>query len=468
VNSAALPDATATGGQRVTGQHRGRDIRARLEELLAAIDAGTLAPVKRLLSSLSPVDVAYLLESSPPRARHIVWELIGAEQQGEVLQELGHEVMGEFLEQMDTEAVRSLMEGLEPDDVADILQQLPGRIMQEVLGSMDAQDRRRVERVLPFEEDSAGGLMNTDTITVRPKHTIDVVLRYLRRLGELPDTTDTIFVVNRNDDFLGILPIGRLLVCDPEFTVREIMRTDVQPIFVGTSAREVASLFRRHDLVSAPVVDAQGKLLGRITIDDVVDVIVDDAEHSFMSMAGLVEDEDTFAPILKASPRRAVWLGVNLLTAFVASAVINIFEQTIDKVVALAVLMPIVASMGGVAGSQTLTVVVRGMALGQIGRSNARWLLNRELAVAALNGMTWALVCAAAASLWFRDYVIGACIAAAMVINLLAAALAGVAIPMMMRSMRIDPALAGSVVLTTITDAVGFLSFLGLATVFYA
>ena len=443
-------------------------IRLRLEELRAAIDAGTLAPAKRLLNHLSAVDVAHLLESSPPRARHVLWQLIDAEQEGEVLQELGDDVKGALLEQMDATDVLALMEHLEPDDVADILQQLPGRIMQDVLRGMDAQDRRRVERVLSFEEDSAGGLMNTDTITVRPRHTVDVVLRYLRRLGEIPHATDALFVVSRNDHFLGLLPVAKLLVCDPELTVREIMQTDVDPITVDMPAREVAKLFRRHDWVSAAVVDAEGKLAGRITIDDVVDVIVEDADHSFMGMAGLGEDEDTFAPVLKATPRRAIWLGINLLTAFIASSVINLFEQTIDKVVALAVLMPIVASMGGVAGSQTLTVVVRGMALGHIERSNAGWLLNRELVLAGLNGMLWALVCAAAAVLWFGDYLIGLCIAAAMLINLLAAAAAGVLLPMLMRSLRIDPALAGSVVLTTITDAVGFLSFLGLATLFYA
>jgi magnesium transporter len=452
----------------VTQSSKRSDIRQRLEELLAAIDAGTLAPVKRMLAHHSPEDVAYLLESSPPRARQILWQLIEADQEGEVLQELGAEVASEFLEQMDTDDMLALMEHLEPDDVADILQQLPDRLLQDVLGAMDAQDRRRLERVLSFEEDTAGGLMNTDTITVRPKHTVDVVLRYLRRLGAIPDTTDAIFVVSRSDDFLGILPLAKLLVCDPDCTVREVMLTDVLPIDVGKAAREVATLFQRHDWVSAPVVDADGKLLGRITIDDVVDVIVEEADHSLMSMAGLGEDEDTFAPVLKATPRRAIWLGINLVTAFTASGVINLFEHTIDKVVALAVLMPIVASMGGVAGSQTLTVVVRGMALGQIGRNNARWLLNRELALGALNGMLWALVCAAAATLWFGDVLIGVCIAAAMLINLLAAALSGVMLPMLLSRMRVDPALAGSVVLTTITDAVGFLSFLGLATLFYA
>lgn len=443
------------------------DIRRRLEELLAAIDAGTLSHVRRVLSHLGAVEVAHLLESSPPRARHILWQLIEPEQEGEVLQELGDDVMGALLEQMDADDVVALMEHLEPDDVADILQKLPGRILQDVLRGMDEHDRRRVERVLPYEEDTAGGLMNTDTITVRPRHTVDVVLRYLRRLGEIPPATDAIFVVSRGDDFLGQLPVSKLLVCDPELTVRELMQTGVEPIAIDTPAHEVARLFRRHDWVSAAVVDGNGKLVGRITIDDVVDVIVEDADHSLMSMAGLAEDEDTFAPLLKAAPRRAIWLGINLATAFIASSVIGLFEGTIDRVVALAVLMPIVASMGGVAGSQTLTVVVRGMALGHIARSNASWLLSRELALATLNGMLWALVCAGAAVLWFRDPLIGVCIAAALLVNLLAAAAAGVLLPMLMRSLRIDPALAGSVVLTTITDAVGFLSFLGLATLFY-
>lgn len=441
------------------------DIRVRLDELLAAIDAGTLAPVKRLLSHLRAVDVAHLLESSPPRARHILWQLIDAEQEGEVLQELGDDVKGALLEQMDADEVLSLMEELEPDDVADILQQLPGRIMQDVLRGMDAQDRRRVERVLSFGEDSAGGLMNTDTITVRPRHTIDVVLRYLRRLGEIPHATDAIFVVSRNDHFLGLLPVSRLLVCDPELTVREIMQTDVDPIAVDTPAREVATLFRRHDWVSAAVVDADGKLAGRITIDDVVDVIVEDADHSFMGMAGLGEDEDTFAPLLKATPRRAIWLGINLLTAFIASSVINLFEQTIDKVVALAVLMPIVASMGGIAGSQTLTLVIRGLALKQVQKGNIRILLNREVGVSILNGLLWALVVAALAVVWFGDWGIGGVIAAAILLNLLCAALAGLAIPLILERMGIDPALAGSVILTTVTDVVGFFAFLGLATV---
>jgi len=369
---------------------------------------------------------------------------------------------------MDAEEVVAATEGLEPDDVADILQRLPEKVLQEVLRAMDHQDRARVERVLEYPEHTAGGLMNTDTITVRARHTADVVMRYLRRHTEIPEMTDNLIVVNRADKFLGVLPLRKLLVTDPSTTVREIMETGVEPIPATMRDLEVAQLFERHDWVSAPVVNDQGKLLGRITIDDVVDVIRDDAEHSLMSMAGLDEEADTFAPLFKTTPRRAIWLGINLLTAFIASSVINLFQGTIDKVVALAVLMPIVASMGGVAGTQTLTVMVRGMALGQIGPSNQMWLVNREFLVGLLNGLVWACVVAIAASVWFSDWTIGAIIAAAMVINLVTAGLAGSTLPLLLKRMDIDPALAGSVVLTTVTDVVGFLSFLGLATLFYA
>jgi magnesium transporter len=310
--------------------------------------------------------------------------------------------------------------------------------------------------------------MNTDTITVRPDLTMDVVLRYLRRHEEIPEVTDNLFVVNRNDTFLGTLPIRKVLTSSPNITVREVMITDVKAIPATLPDSEVAHLFERHDWVSAPVVDDANKLLGRITIDDVVDVIIEDADHSLLGLAGLSDEEETFTSIRRSAPRRAIWLGINLLTAILASAVINIFEGTIDKIVALAVLMPIVASMGGVAGSQTLTVVVRGLALGQVSRSNLRWLMSKEFGVGCINSMIWALVMGVIASYWFGDYTIGMIIAAAMAINLLTAALAGALLPVILKTIRIDPALAGSVALTTVTDVVGFLSFLGLATLFYA
>ena len=439
-----------------------------LDKLSRALDSGTFVDVRRMLNGLAPADVAHLLESSPPKFRHILWQMVDIEHEGEVLGELGDELQAHFLEDMDAAEVALMTEGLEDDDIADILQQLPGHVTQEVLNAMDQQDRARLERVMHYPEDVAGGLMNTDTITIRARLTLDVVLRYLRRHDEIPEMTDSLIVVNRSDQFIGLLPLRTLLVSDPATTVREMMDTDVEPIPVNMPDTEVARLFERNDWVSAPVVDEQGKLMGRITIDDVVDVIREDADRSLMSMAGLDEDADTFAPAMRAAPRRAVWLGINLITAFIAAAVINVFQGTIEKVVALAVLMPIVASMGGIAGTQTLTLMIRGIAMGQVSKNNQFWLLNREITVGFLNGVLWAAVVAITASLWFNDWNIGLIIAAAMMINLLTAALTGAALPLIMSRVNIDPALAGGVVLTTVTDVVGFVSFLGLATWFYA
>ncbi len=439
-----------------------------LDRLSAALESGTFLDVRRMLNGLPPADVAHLLESSPPKYRHILWQMVEVEEEGEVLGELSDELQAHFLSDMGAAEVAMITEGLADDDIADILQQVPVRITREVLTAMDHQDRARLEQVMHYPDDVAGGLMSTDTITIRARLTLDVVLRYLRRHVEIPEMTDNLIVVNRSDQFIGLLPLRTLLVSDPAVSVREMMQTDVEPIPVNMSDTDVARLFERNDWVSAPVVDDNGRLLGRITIDDVVDVIREDADHSFMSMAGLDEEEDTFAPVSRAAPRRAVWLGINLATAFIASSVINLFQDTIEKVVALAVLMPIVASMGGIAGTQTLTVLIRGIAMGQVGRNNQLWLINRELIIGALNGVLWAAVVAVAASLWFEDWHIGLIIAAAMMINLVVAALTGALLPLLMTRLKIDPALAGGVVLTTVTDVVGFVSFLGLATLFYA
>jgi len=442
--------------------------RSQLDKLNEALDSGEFQRIRFTLNhTLRPVEVAHLLEKSPPRERQILWSLVDKDIEGEVVQHLGDDVQAEILSRMDAAEVLALTEGLDTDDMADVLQQLPDTVMHELLRIMDKQNRSRLEEVLSFPEDTAGGLMNTDTVTVRPDITVEAVLRYIRRHDEIPDMTDSLFVVSRKDAFIGLLPLTRLLVSQPDITVREIMDTDTDPITAAMEDTEVAMLFEQHDLVSAPVVDDEGKLLGRITIDDVVDVIREDADHSLMSMAGLDEDEDTFAPIMKTTRRRAVWLGINLITAFIASAVIGIFEDTLDKVVALAVLMPIVASMGGIAGSQTLTLVIRGQALGHVERSNAGWLLNREVIVGLLNGLLWALIVAAVAVVWFQDINIGLIIAMAIVINLVAGTVAGTLLPLILKSMNIDPALAGSVLLTTITDVVGFFAFLGLATIFY-
>ena len=437
-----------------------------LTKLGSAIDSVTLNQVRHILNNLSPPDVAHQLETAPPKSRRILWELVDPEISGEVIHELSDEIKLEFLGEMDSAEVATLTEGLNVDDVVDILQQLPDRVIPEVLQAMSAQDRQRVESVLTYDEDTAGGLMDTEVITVRPDISVDVVLRYLRRFEELPEITDNLFVVTRNDDFLGNLTLGKLLVSSPTTTVREVMNTEIRAIHVDLTDSQVAQLFQRHDLVSAPVVDDSGHLLGRITIDDVVDVIVEDADHSLLAMAGLSDTEDTFSSIAKTTPRRAVWLGVNLLTAIFASTAISLFEDALDKVVALAILMPIVASMGGVAGSQTLTVVIRGMALGQIERSNLNWLLSKEFAVGALNGLLNALVAGSVVSLWFQDATLALIIGLAMAINLMAAALSGTLLPIILRFINIDPALAGTVILTTITDVVGFISFLGLATIF--
>ena len=421
-----------------------------------------------MLNGLLPADVAHLLESSPPKFRHILWQMVEVDREGEILSEMGDDLRAQFLGQMDATEVAQLTEGLADDDIADILQQLPGHVTREVLTVMDQQDRARLERVMHYPEDVAGGLMNTDTITIRARLTLDVVLRYLRRHTEIPEMTDNLIVVNRSDQFIGLLSLRTLLVSDPAASVREMMLTDVEPIPVNMIDKEVARLFESNDWVSAPVVDDNGTLLGRITIDDVVDVIREDTDRSLMSMAGLDEDADTFAPLMHAAPRRAIWLGINLVTAFIAASVINLFQGTIKEFVFLAVLMPIVASMGGIAGTQTLTLVVRGIALGQVVKNNQAWLINRELVIGLMNGILWAVVVAIAASIWFEQWKIGLIIAAAMVINLVTAALAGAVLPLLMARAKIDPALAGGVVLTTITDVVGFVSFLGLATLLYA
>lgn len=441
---------------------------ARIHSLNEALDSGAISQVKRILNQgLAPADIAHLLESSPPKIRSVLWELLDKELEGEVLQDLPDEVRAFFINRMSAQELVEVTADLDTDDQADLLQQLPQRVIQQVLRSMDDQHRQRVESVLSYPEDSAGGLMNTDTVTVRPDITLDVVYRYLRRHRKLPEMTDNLLVINRRDEFIGLLAINKLLVSDPNATVREVMTTDIQAIPADMAENEVAKLFERHDWVSSPVVDESGKLLGRITIDDVVDVIRDESEHSLLSMAGLDEDEDTFAPAMKTSRRRAVWLGINLITALLASFVIGIFQPAIEKVVALAVLMPIVASMGGVAGSQVLTLVIRGMAVGHIGSSNVGWLVNREFVVGMLNGLLWAVVIGLITYVWFWDISISLIIAGAIVINLVVAVLSGTVLPLVLNRMNIDPSLAGSVILTTITDVVGFMSFLGLATIFY-
>ena len=435
--------------------------------LSQAIDSGSLYQIRQMIKTLPTAGIAHLIESSPPKTRSVLWQLIDKDSEGEVIQYLNEDLQSDILRELNAEQVAELTEGLETDDLADILQQLPQQVTSQVLQAMGQQDRHRVETVLSYDEDTAGGLMNTDTITVRRSHTVELVLRYLRRHESIPEMTDNILVVNRDDELLGILPLREVLVSDPNTLVREVMREDIEAIPVDMEATQIAQLFEQHDWVSAPVVDNNEKLLGRITIDDVVDVIRDSAEHSLMSMAGLDEEDDTFAPIIKTAKRRALWLGVNLMTAVLASIVIYLFQDTIEQVVYLAVLMPIVSNMGGVAGTQTLTLVIRSLALGHISPSNSRWLLTRELGVAVLNGALWAFVISLIAFMWYRDLLLSYIIASAMLINLVTAALAGAYLPLFLKRIKIDPALAGSVALTTVTDSIGFFAFLGLAQIFY-
>jgi len=437
-----------------------------LRLLAGNLDSGALSQIKRQVNELHPAEIANLLESLPLQHRRIVWELTNPELAGDILVEVNDEVRQGLIEHTDEKDLITAAVSLETDDLADIFEDLPQAVLHQVVRSMSNQDRRRLQSVMSYDEDSAGGLMNPDVVTIRPNVDLDVVLRYLRQRGELPANTDKLFVVDREDRYLGILNISDLLTQSKKESVSRVMLTDQKALSPTLSANEVALFFEDYNLLSAPVVDEKNHLLGRITVDDVVDVIRDEADRSILNLAGLDEDDDMFAPVTRSAKRRAVWLGINLFTAFLASWVIGLFAATIEQIVALAVLMPIVASMGGIAGSQTLMLVIRGIALNQIGKSNSRWLLWKELAVGGLNGLLWASVVAVITGLWFQNQALGLLIGAALVINLIGAALAGATIPLTLKRLNIDPAIAGGVILTTVTDVIGFFSFLGLATLF--
>jgi len=433
-----------------------------LQLLREKLGAEGLSSATMLIGSLHPSEVARLLESLPLQERAVVWEMVSPDDEGDVLVEVNETVRDDLISGMETDRLVAATEGMELDDLADLVGDLPEALTQEVLRSLGHQDRERLDHVLAYDEDSAGGLMNVDIVTVRPDVTLSVVMRYLHARGDIPDGTDSIYVVNRNNEYFGSLYLSRLLTLDPDQSVAEAMSTYIQPIPAHTPSEEVVWEFENRDLLSAPVVDDLNRVVGRITVDDVVDVIRDEAEHSLMSAAGLDEEDDMFAPVVQSAKRRALWLGVNLATAFLAASVVDLFQTTLDKVVLLAVLMPVVPSMGGVAGTQSLTVITRALALGQIDKSNARRIFHKEVKVGLLNGIGWSAVVAVCTYLWFNDWRIGGVIAGAMVINLVLAAGAGFAIPLVLKRMNIDPALAGGVVLTTVTDVVGYAAFLGL------
>ena len=438
----------------------------KLDAISESLNSGAMLKAKLILNGLHPAEIARLLESSPSRQRRLIWEMLDHENDGEVLLEVGEEVRNNLMESMDDESLLAATKGLDIDDLADLLDELPETVVKQALKGMDYQYRTRLEGVMNYDEDTAGGLMNTDTITIRPDVTLDVVLKYLRLRKEMPQNTDNIIVVDRYNHYLGTLSVTALLCTDPEKTVSESMDNDYISINADTLANEVTNIFEDRDLVSAPVVDKNNILLGRITIDDVVDVIREESEYTVLNMAGLTDEEDIFAPVLPSTRRRAIWLGINLLTALIASGVISLFQETIEQVVALAVLMPIVASMGGIAGSQTLTLVIRGIALGNISSTNSKSLLVKEISIGLLNSLLWACVIGVLSSYWFNNYLIGVVIGIAMIANLGFAALSGVLIPIMLKRIGVDPALGGGVILTTITDVIGFSSFLALGTIF--
>ena len=424
----------------------------------------SLNQIRDLLSKMTSSEIAHALESSPPRQRDLLFSLLKTEEEGDVLFELGEEIQQDLISNISNEELSEAVKELELDEIVDILQNLPEERMKNILSNMSMVDRKRIEMGLTFPENTAGGLLNTDVISVRPSNSIKEVISYLRDLGKLPDNTDKIFVVNDQNEYLGDLSISEIITSNPSMQVREIMKTEISPIYADLDDKEVATLFERNDLISSSVINEYGKLIGRITIGDVVDVIREDADQNLLGMAGVAED--TFAPPGRAAKSRVFWLSMNLVTAFIAASTINIFQDVIDKIVYLAILMPIVASMGGVAATQTLTIVLRGLTLEQINSSNIRWLFKRELAVSILNGIVLSILVGLITYLWFQDLTIALLIACALVINLISSVIAGILVPLILRKFKQDPAIGGSVVVTTVTDVVGFFSFLGLATIY--
>ena len=443
------------------------EIKENKENLKIILDDSSnlsLNQIRRLLNEMSSSEIAHALESSPPKQRSIIFSLLETEEEGDVLFELGEEIQQDLISNISNEELAEAVKELELDEIVDILQNLPEERMKTILSNMSKVDRQRIEMGLTFPENTAGGLLNTDVISVRPNNSIKEVLSYLRDQKELPESTDKIFVVNNDNNYLGELPISKIITTDPVMNVREIMETDMSAIDVNLEDKDVATIFERNNLISSAVIDHKGQLIGRITIDDVIDVIREDADQNLLGMAGVAED--TFAPPGRAARSRVFWLAMNLVTAFIAASTINIFQDVIDKIVYLAVLMPIVASMGGVAATQTLTIVLRGLTLEQINTSNIKWLFKRELAVSIINGIVLSTLVAISTYLWFQDHTLAVLIAFALVINLISSVIAGILVPLILRKLNQDPAIGGSVVVTTVTDVVGFFSFLGLATIY--
>ncbi len=444
----------------------------KLGKLISDLERDQITSIQQTLTSLHPSEIARLLESLTPGKRKIIWQLVDQDDEGDVLKELVEDVRQNLIGEMDATELIAATQDMELDDLADLLVDLPETVTEQVITALDRQDQIRLESVMSYDEDTAGGLTNPRIISVRRGITIEVLMRYLKRLNKLPEHTNYIYIVNRNDEYLGALKLVDLFLEDKNKPIETIMDESVKAMLADVDVKQVAMDFQNLDLISIPVIDEKNRLLGQITVDDVVDVIQDQVNSEIFNMAGLDDEDDIFAPVILSTKRRAVWLGMNLITAFVVAGAIGLFQEILQQIVILAVLMPIVASMGGVAGNQTLILVIRGIAMGKIQRSNARKLLVKEGSVALLNGFIWSIVVSVLAVVLFLDadfqkyWKIGIIVGAAMLLNIFASAIAGVAIPFLLKKMGIDPALAGGVLMITLTDVLGFITFLGLATLF--
>ena len=444
----------------------------KLGKLISDLERDQITSIQQTLTSLHPSEIARLLESLTPGKRKIIWQLVDQDDEGDVLKELVEDVRQNLIGEMDATELIAATQDMELDDLADLLVDLPETVTEQVITALDRQDQIRLESVMSYDEDTAGGLTNPRIISVRRGITIEVLMRYLKRLNKLPEHTNYIYIVNRNDEYLGALKLVDLFLEDKNKPIETIMDESVKAMLADVDVKQVAMDFQNLDLISIPVIDEKNRLLGQITVDDVVDVIQDQVNSEIFNMAGLDDEDDIFAPVILSTKRRAVWLGMNLITAFVVAGAIGLFQEILQQIVILAVLMPIVASMGGVAGNQTLILVIRGIAMGKIQRSNARKLLIKEGSVALLNGFIWSIVVSVLTVVLFLDadfqnyWKIGIIVGAAMLLNIFASAIAGVAIPFLLKKMGIDPALAGGVLMVTLTDVLGFITFLGLATLF--
>ena len=444
----------------------------KLGKLISDLERDQITSIQQTLTSLHPSEIARLLESLTPGKRKIIWQLVDQDDEGDVLKELVEDVRQNLIGEMDATELIAATQDMELDDLADLLVDLPETVTEQVITALDRQDQIRLESVMSYDEDTAGGLTNPRIISVRRGITIEVLMRYLKRLNKLPEHTNYIYIVNKNDEYLGALKLVDLFLEDKNKPIETIMDESVKAMLADVDVKQVAMDFQNLDLISIPVIDEKNRLLGQITVDDVVDVIQDQVNSEIFNMAGLDDEDDIFAPVILSTKRRAVWLGMNLITAFVVAGAIGLFQEILQQIVILAVLMPIVASMGGVAGNQTLILVIRGIAMGKIQRSNARKLLVKEGSVALLNGFIWSIVVSVLTVVLFLDadfqnyWKIGIIVGAAMLLNIFASAIAGVAIPFLLKKMGIDPALAGGVLMVTLTDVLGFITFLGLATLF--